>query len=140
MTGRWAPFLASATLFVLVMGVFALLRDYGPEAAVRRFHRAAVLSDWNELERIAVHAKGSASARELAVLVRNYTTSGAQLAPRRVDRSRSGQVVAEIAYVMPGRVNTIFWVVRKEPEGWLIATDDTLSFRPMPGFGFDWNP
>lgn len=140
MTGRFAPLFASATLFLLVMVVFVVLRDYGPEAAVRRFHRAAVLSEWDDLERISTHARGSNSARQLAALVRSYTVAGAQLSPRRVDRSQGGRVIAEIAYVMPGRVNTIFWVVRKEPSGWLIATDETLRFRPMPGFGFDWNP
>lgn len=137
MSKQTASIAASLVLIGLTVAVFATLRDYGPEATVRRFHRAAVTNNMSQVERFSDHKKGSDSAVVLAKFVSNTLARGANIRVRRVDRSQSSRVVAEFLYILPGQVEVLYWVVKRSPKGWVVATDEMVSRQFSPPVGFN---
>jgi hypothetical protein len=137
MKKRLSSLLAAAVLTVVILAVFSTLRDYGPEATVRRFHQAAVDSNFRNIERLSTHAENSNTAVMLAQKVATLAAKGASIRVKRVDRTQNGRVVAEFLYLLPGKTEVLYWVVKRESRGWVVDTDEMAAYRFAPRLGFN---
>lgn len=120
-----SSYLAAIVLAAVTLGVFFALRYYGPESAVRRFHRASLLDDRAELQRVTRQPIDSQNVQILRAQVREAARMRAYIQMRSVDRQPS-RVVVEAVYLVPRGGNTIFWVVRKRDGLWQVDAIDTL--------------
>jgi hypothetical protein len=128
-TGSW---IAAAALLLLTGTVFWLLRDYGPESALRKFHRAAVNRNVRELLHTVPDDAERSNVEFLAMMVENYARFGARyqlLHVKREDRL----VMAEVAYVLPNRpmAPSVLWIVAKYRDGWRVDVDRTMRMLRM---------
>lgn len=121
---------AAALLGILTLGVFYVLQDYGPESSLRKFHRAAVNRNLREISEVIAKGSNPESVRVLAKMVYDYAHAGARYQLLHVKRENK-RVVAEVAYVLPGRpvVFPVLWVVEKEPDGWKVDINETDKIR-----------
>jgi hypothetical protein len=121
---------SALVLAVLTGGVFWILQDYGPESALRKFHRAAVNRDLRELSQVVTQDSFRQNVELLAAMVEGYARNGARYQLREVNR-QNRRVIAEVEYVFPNRGLSVpmFWVVVKDREGWKVSANDTEAVR-----------
>ncbi len=136
---RWGAYITAGTLAAVVVTVFAALRDYGPDSALRRFHQAATGGDDGALQRVSKQRLDEDAMRYLRERLRRLDQAGARIAmgvvhaETRID-TIDGQivkvpsVVTEVRYYVPGRVESIYWVIDHEPSGWLVNAYETAMF------------
>ena len=137
--------MAAGILSTLVLSVFAALRDYGPDSALRRFHQAAISGDDRTFQRVSKQPIQSNAVALLREKLRLLDASGARIRmgvvhnETRID-SISGEsvkvpsVITEVRYYVPGRVESIYWVIDHDPSGWLVNAYETVMF-PMKRLG-----
>lgn len=136
---RFGSFAAAATVAVLTLAVFYQLRDYGPESALRKFQMAAISGDRDALQRVCKQDATGQSVQILQTTLRQFNANGARVRMGMLNREtridvvqgesvKVRSVVAEVRYYMPGRVESIHWVVDLGPAGWLVNADETLLF------------
>lgn len=137
--GKFSSMAAAALVAALTLGVFYQLREYGPESALRKFQMAAIAGDREALQRVCKQDVAGQSAQILTRTLRQFNASGARVRmgmlhrETRVDQIQGDEVkvrsvVAEVRYYMPGRVESIYWVVDLGPAGWAINADETVMF------------
>ena len=118
---------AATTLAVVVLGVFFVLQDYGPESAIRRFHRAVQVGDVRELARVTKQPISSRAVADLSGWVQQMRHVGARYRLLRVDR-QPREVYAALEYVLPdGQTYPTVWVVEKPRETWQIDAARTVT-------------
>ena len=125
---------AALLLALLTVAVFWVLQDYGPESALRKFHRAAVNHNRRELLETVAPNSYRQNVEALAYTVDSYARSGARYQLKNVERENK-RVWAEVAYLFPNRPIEfhIFWEVEKVPGGWKVNVNDTMQ-RILTGF------
>ncbi len=128
MSGVSRASLGAAGVLALAVGfVFATLRDYGPESAVRRFHRAVQVRDWNDLRRVTAQPLESPSVQRLAAEVARLTQGRHQHRLVRMDRSPV-QAHAAVVYSYPGGLREVrIWIVDLKDGTWKVDADKTLT-------------
>lgn len=117
----------AAILAALTLGVFWILRDFGPESALRRFHQAALNGRVADLQAVTVEPVVSPSVKELVASVQRTFQRGGQ--PPRVARTeRMPRLVRSVLlYQVGGDVFVpAVWVVRREKAGWKVSASETL--------------
>lgn len=127
------PGLSAALLLALLTGaVFWVLRDYGPESALRKFHRAAVNGNYRELARVVTPNTYASNLNTLVNMIAGYARNGARYQLKRVDR-REKHVLAEVAYVYPDRPMQphVLWVVERVEGGWRVNVNATIEVGQM---------
>jgi hypothetical protein len=124
-----AGLVSALLLAALTGGVFWVLQDYGPESALRKFHRAAVNRNYRELVDTVSPNSYRQNLEDLAYMVDTYARRGARYQLKFVER-RNKRVKAEVIYVHPNRQMqpSVFWIVEKLPGGWRVNVNDTVSF------------
>ncbi|HRK20521.1 MAG TPA: hypothetical protein PLX06_01850 [Fimbriimonadaceae bacterium] len=122
--------IAALGLGLLTFGVFFVLQDYGPESALRKFHRAAVNGNLREVSEVVAQDSNREFVEGLAGMVFRYARAGARYQLLHVKRENK-RVVAEVAYVLPGRpvAYPVLWVVEKERGGWKVDVNETVKIR-----------
>lgn len=134
---RWGTYWAAAVLAGLTLSVFAALRDYGPESAVRRFHQATLDGDEPGLQRVTKEEVRSTYVLRLRQELERLGREGARIRmgfvqkEMRVDRSTMAQipsVIAEVRYYSPRGVQSIYWVLDHDPGGWVVNATETWNF------------
>ena len=116
---------AAATLAILVLAVFSVLQDYGPESAIRRFHDAVRRDDVRALAQVTEEDPRDARVQHLAQNVALLSKQGANYRILRMDREPR-QVAAEVQYVLPdGRQGRTVWVVVKTRRTWRVEASET---------------
>jgi len=137
--GKLSSIAAAAVVATLTLGVFYQLREYGPESALRKFQMAAISGDREALQRVCKQDVAGQSTQILTRTLRQFNAAGARVRMGMLHReTRSDQVqgeavnvrsvVAEVRYYMPGRVESIHWVVDLGPAGWTVNADETVLF------------
>ncbi len=127
--------LASGALALVVMLVFFVLQDYGPESAVRRFHEAIVRHDNETLKRVTKGSLETEVAQFELTAVEQVLKAGARYQLVRTDH-RAGWVGAEVVYRSPnGQTGTIYWVVVKDGPTWKVDPEATRDQMSMPRAG-----
>ncbi len=108
---RRVPGLASATVLAAVtLGTFAVFQNYGPESAVRRFHRAVATNDPSVIPQIVLTDPNGSAVQDLKRIVAGAVHGGADY--RIVKSERSSEQVEMLA-LYPGGLR-IVWVVTKK--------------------------
>jgi hypothetical protein len=118
---------AALALSFVTLSVFYVLQDYGPESAIRRFHRAVRIGDSNDLARVTEQPIGSPPVQELIAWVNQMNFIGARYQLLRVER-QPREVYAALAYVAPNNENyATVWVVEKRGTSWKIDAARTAT-------------
>ncbi len=124
-----AKYAAAALLALVTLAVFYVLQDYGPESAIRRFHRAAQNGDVRELQRVTAEPVTNPAVGEMYNWVRRMQRIGGRYRLARVERQPT-RVYAALVYEIPnGEQYATVWVVVK-PRGstlWQVAATDTRT-------------
>ena len=129
-----ASLIAALVLALLTGGVFWVLQDYGPESALRKFHRASINHEWRDLGEVVMSGSYRQNVEVLANMVETYARLGARYQLQQV-RRQNGKVLARVEYVFPnGRRDPVFWVVDKAKDGWRVNVNETMGQR-MDQFG-----
>lgn len=118
---------AAAVLALITLGVFAVLQDYGPESAIRRFHAAVMQDDPIELQSVTEQNVRTPAVRELAVQVRSFLSTGSyQLL--RMERSPA-QVRAAVVYTSRTTHEQfpMIWIVEQRNHVWRVDANKTLT-------------
>ncbi|MGV3614879.1 MAG: hypothetical protein ACO1SV_06050 [Fimbriimonas sp.] len=124
---RGARIGAAALLATVTLGVFYVLQDYGPESAIRRFHRAVQARDSGELARVTEQPIDSPEVQELIRWVDQTSRFGARYQLLRVERQRR-EVYAALDYTAPNGENyATVWVVEKKGETWKVDAVRTVT-------------
>lgn len=123
-----ASVLPAAILALLTLGVFWTLRGYGPETALRMFHRGAVQRQAEEIYRATVPNPNPNTVAFLATRIHQFAQQGARYQVRYIHR-RSGFVVAEVEYVFDRRGIRVpmLYVVRKIDGQWRVDADASIA-------------
>lgn len=127
---KLSAILAALVLAALTFGTFFVLKGYGPESALRKFHQASVNQDFNEALSLSI----GSNPNEVALLVRDVyqkAVRGAQFHIQGSTPMASGRgVVVTVAYAYPG-IGTSFmlWVVERDPErnDWRVNAAKTVA-------------
>ncbi len=136
---RWGTYATAGVLTVVVLSVFGALRDYGPDSALRRFHQAAISGDDKTLRRVCKQPIESDVVLYLREKLRRLDFAGARIrmgvvhSETRIDTVGSDtvkvpSVVTEVRYYVPGRVESIYWVLDHDASGWLVNAYETAMF------------
>lgn len=128
--------ISSALMAGLTLSVFALLRSYGPESAIRQFHLAAVGGDAADLQRVTSQPIDQPAVQTLAGLVKDIARQNGSFQLGKVERS-SRIVTATVQYEIPGRrPATTVWVVQKpgDETRWKVNAEETLIKMRRLGF------
>ena len=121
--------IVSLVVAAITITVFGVLRDYGPESAIRKFHEAVAKHDPQELLRVSTQGLDSYAEQWLVGRVEDNLRRGAWYRVARMDR-RPGLVVAEIDYVSPdGTEEQSVWTVVLVEKRWLVDAEQTGAFR-----------
>jgi hypothetical protein len=118
--------LAAMTLFV-----FAVLQDYGPEAAIRRFHTALAQNDARGIMELSYPPSAqpgtiTRSAYELSQFVRNrFVIRGARVQLYAMSR-RPDRAAAVVTYLLPEGAEAMTWILRKSNREWKVDTAETV--------------
>ncbi|MBX3119911.1 MAG: hypothetical protein KF784_12665 [Fimbriimonadaceae bacterium] len=117
---------AAAVLTLLTLSVFYLLRDFGPESAVRKFHRAVLSRDFAKVQESIRPETNQESLDFLARGVWNFARADGRFQIRSLQRN-TNQVTAEVEYSFPDRslVATTLWLVEKDQTGWKVNVNAT---------------
>lgn len=121
---------AALLLCAVVLGSFFVLRNYGPESTVRRFHFAVQKNDQAALRSICTG--DDAAVYVLSTKLKRLYTDRAQIMLGRVNDDDPNQVVAQFIYRTPNYTYTINWVVDHTRAGWKVNAEATL----MGPFGY----
>jgi HAMP domain-containing protein len=126
---RYARIGAALALAFVTLSVFYVLQDYGPESAIRRFHRAVQKGDLGDLQRVTEQPIDSKSVGDLYRWVQEMNRYGARYQLLRVERQpRSREVYAALVYVLPnGETYATVWVVEKQREAWRVDAARTMT-------------
>lgn len=117
----------AGVLAFVVLFVFFVLQEYGPESAVRRFHRAVQTKNWREVQLVTKQPFEEWAVQRLVADVASLTQSPGSHRLVRMDRS-PGQVRAAVVYYHPRRLPVVrIWIVERFREGWKIDADKTLT-------------
>lgn len=129
---RMTGWLAALLLSALTLSVFAVLQNYGPESAVRRFHEAAVNRNAEQLRRVSVRDLQDMPTRYLTFRVDELIRSGTRIQIRRTIREPR-RVLVEVRYFFPGGGQTsLWWHVERQPNGeWRVNARRTLELARM---------
>lgn len=120
-----ADLLAAVVLAALTLTVFWMLRDYGPESAIRRYHAAVMARDPGKLQQSALQDIDSDANRILVASVNELLTSGARFRVLDVERTPT-EVRAIVEYVFPTRRIPMLWVVAKRQGLWRVDANQTV--------------
>lgn len=129
--------ISSALMAGLTLSVFAVLRSYGPESAIRQFHLAAVTGDAADLQRVTSQAVDTPEVQHLAGFVRSIARLNGSFQLGKVERN-SRTVTAIVQYEVPGqpRAVTTVWVVQKpgKETRWKVNANETAVKMRRLGF------
>jgi hypothetical protein len=132
-----SAWVASGALCAITLFVFGVLQDYGPEAAIRKFHTALSDKDPREIAYLSyppstVPGELTPSASELTNFVYgNFIFNHATVQLYAMSR-RPEKAAAVVTYRFPnGREWAMTWIVRKTDRVWKIDTDATVDGLPM---------
>lgn len=119
---------AASVLAVLTLSVFYLLREFGPESAVRKFHRAVLSRNYAQLNEVIHSETDPVELDYLASRVWNFAATDGRFQIRSLQRS-TDQVTAEVEYSFPNRalVVTTFWVITRESSAWKVNVNATAQ-------------
>jgi len=113
---------AAGLLSAVTLGTFYLLRNYGPESTVQRFHTAALAADQAELAKLTLKPD-SPNVVPLVDEIRYMARLGARPEVANVQRG-SGEVIVQIVYRTSYREEEIDWFVRETRSSlWLVDAD-----------------
>jgi hypothetical protein len=124
-------YVSAGFLSALTIATFYLLRNYGPEKAVWRFHDAALTSDQSEIARVTMQPPNTLSVQILETLIRAANKGQPEVISyqENVDEARFS-----IQYVLPsfqGRTLVANWVVQNTRQtGWVIDASETVESSP----------
>ena len=122
---RTSTFAPAALLCTVVLSTFFVLRNYGPESTVRRFHFAVIKDDAAGLRAISVGQDAAVYA--LASKVKKLFADHAKMALGRVNDDDPNRVVAQFIYMTPEYNYTINWVMVHKRTGWMVDAEATLN-------------
>ena len=125
--GKWSSVLAAFLLSAITLGTFFVLRSYGPESAIQRFHSSALAMDQRDLSRVT-----DRNVLALVSYVRAAAEKGAHPVVKNVDR-KPGEVTIWISYTLPSgeELQPIGWVAQRGLDSvWRVNAALTLSRRP----------
>lgn len=130
MAMKASPLAAAALLSTIVFGVFFVLRNYGPESTVRRFHLAAAQNNWPVMRAVSVGEDTSVVSlrSDLEAIFHDHASIGLG----RVNDDDPNRVVAQFIYRTPDYTHTINWVVVHTRRGWLIDAGATVGYPFAP--------
>lgn len=131
---RISAWIASAVLAAITLGVFYVVRDYGPESAIRRFQFAVLSRDTNALGAVTLQPLNDPSVQHLVTSVEMLTQRGANYQILQMNRGPDA-VVAAVQYTLSnGESAPTYWVVVKQNRTWKVDTLETgLYFRKTLG-------
>lgn len=122
--------IAALVLSAVTLGTFYVLRNYGPENAIQRFHEAALKDDLREIALVTLQRPDAPSVSYLRRLIRLEAQQNAEPTLRQEERYPD-EVIVWITYEIPGRQGagpTVHWVVEKtQASNWMINADRTVS-------------
>lgn len=126
-TGIGVGILASALLALLTLTVFYVLRDYGPESAIRKYNEAVINGDIVGLDQISTQPDSSPSGGWLHDQVRDFLAAGGRLHLDRMERNPAQNIdVASVRYVFPNQqVRGFLFVVTKQDHLWKVSPQMT---------------
>jgi len=118
----------AAILGALTVGVFYVLRDFGPESALRKFHFAAISRDLEALDDVCDSAADPDATRYLVTELQSAARRGARYEVGKVVR-KGDQAVATVIYRYPGQGIEIptLWVVEKKDSRWRVNPHLTMT-------------
>lgn len=119
-----SPFVAASLLTTVVLGSFFVLRNYGPESTVRRFHFAVMKNDQQTLRDISIGDDPTVVA--LASKLKRLFADKAQIGLGQVNDDDPNRVVAQFIYRTRDYVYTINWVLQHRRTGWMVDARATL--------------
>jgi hypothetical protein len=122
---RSTSILAAVLLCVVVLSSFFVLRNYGPESTVRRFHFSVLRNDQATLRSLCIGEDTAVFA--LANKVKRLYADKAQITLGRVNDDDPNHVVAQFIYRTKDYVYTIIWVLEHKRNGWMIDASATLN-------------
>lgn len=126
---RVSSSLAALVVAAITLVVFFVLRDYGPESAIRRFHEAAVSQDWPTLQQVTVEPIDDVGVKRLAFGVIELERNGANYIISHMEREPN-RVVADVHYTLSdGEQGTTVWVVVKTHRIWKVSSNETFQAR-----------
>src|SRR5579862_5412110 len=124
-------FIAAGSLSIITVATFYLLRNYGPEKAVWRFHDATLVNDQSEVARVTKQPPGTLSVQILEVLIRAANTGQPEVISY---QETADEAKFSIRYVLPsfqGRSLIANWVVENtKQEGWVVDASQTVDNSP----------
>ena len=129
-------YVAAALLTAITLATFAVFKDYGPESAVRRFHRAVARIDVAELERVSLQGVDSQATQLLANRLREFGSEGATFEIVGIRRFPNGRYAAAAVeyHLANGMTDGAVWFVYRKASQWQVDTQKTNAAwaNPMP--------
>jgi len=122
---RSSSLVPAALLSIVVGGSFFVLRNYGPESTVRRFHFAVLKNDAQTLRNISIGDDTTVLA--LATKLRRLFSDRAQISLGRVNDDDPNHVLAQFIYRTRDYTYTINWALEHRRSGWMIDAETTLN-------------
>ena len=129
---RALSLLSAIGLAALTLATFASLQEYGPESAIRKFHRAVLNEDSEGLREVVVRGTPQWEMNELARRVLDAAYTGLQFQIVSMRRLPDSSVIAVVAYFFPNRDMARIqpWVAKKEYGRWRVDAVETVMFIP----------
>lgn len=126
----WTRIAAAGGLALLTLSVFFILRNYGPQTALRRFHIAAVQGDRAGLQGVTLQDIRSQTADMLRQRVQYAARIGGQFEILRVlPKGRQAEVDVRYTFPSQGFAAISVWRLRRERGSWKVDADET--YRAM---------
>ena len=122
----------AAVLAAVTLGTFAVFQNYGPESAVRRFHRGVATGDAAVIAQVVLTDPNGSSVQDLKRIVAGALQNSADY--RIVKSERSSRQVEMLALYQGGV--RIVWVVTKNKgqDRWRI--DPYLTIQGLRRLGY----
>jgi len=122
---------AAVSISALTLATFYLLRNYGPEKAVWRFHHAALSGDQLEVARVTMQSPNTASVQILESFLREADKASPQVISYRETTTEAYFSILYRVAKFPGRRFVVNWIVEDtQPAGWVIDSAKTLNVSP----------
>lgn len=117
---------AAAALSVVTLVTFAIFQNYGPESAVRQFHRAILTNDEAAIAEVVTGPPDASSLQQIRSLIGGILANSPNY--RIVTSDRTSERVEMLALYENGR-RPVVWVVVKEPgqDHWRISPFLTMQ-------------
>lgn len=125
---RATSLVPAIALAALTLTVFWVLRDYGPESAIRRFHDAVLNRDTNALAQVTDNDLNDISTQRL---IKNVVLLGEGGATYRIlgMQRETRRVAAEVQYNLPdGKSGRTIWIVVKRNRVWKVEASETGQY------------